>query len=110
MWERRYAFPRPERDVKGERVYTNEDVEKLKLVKILMAEGYRPSKIINQSLTALRDLSKSFIGQTAPQDTPIVIVVAGTDYVDELQIVLKNRKVKSVIFVNNLEDIENLSL
>ena len=36
MWERRYSFPRPARDSKGERLYSLADVEKLKLVRALM--------------------------------------------------------------------------
>ena len=33
MWERRYTFPHPARDEKGERLYSDADVEKLKIVK-----------------------------------------------------------------------------
>ncbi len=110
MWERRYTFPRPNRDAKGERVYTNEDVEKLKLVKKLMEEGYRPSKIINQSLNALKELSKSFIGKSQAVDQSFVIVVASEDLVVDLQNALKNHKVKGVVYINGPDDIANLSL
>ena len=36
VWERRYAFPQPIRDAKGERLYTPEQVERLRLIKRLM--------------------------------------------------------------------------
>lgn len=33
MWERRYDFPKPLRDEKGERIYSEQDIKKLILVK-----------------------------------------------------------------------------
>lgn len=66
IWERRYAFPNPARDVNGERVYTAGQVEKLRLVKRLMERGYRPGKIIGQSIEHLRAL-----GTDSPKGSPI---------------------------------------
>ncbi|MBC7713584.1 MAG: MerR family transcriptional regulator [Rhizobacter sp.] len=110
MWERRYTFPRPERDAKGERVYTNEDVEKLKLVKKLMEEGYRPSKIINQSLAALQDLSKSFAGSKVTSELNMVVLVTSPELVDDVHEALKNHMVKKVIFINSQDDIKSMTL
>ena len=110
MWERRYTFPRPERDNKGERVYTNEDVEKLKLIKKLMEEGYRPSKIINQPLLDLKELSKSFANAANINEHGIVVLVTSPDWADDLQEALKNQKVNKIIFINGQTDIDNLSL
>ncbi len=45
MWERRYGFPVPKRDVNGERVYPAEQVERLRLIKRLMDQGHRPGKL-----------------------------------------------------------------
>lgn len=56
MWERRYAFPTPERDRHGERVYSPTQVQKLRLIKRLMGLGYRPGKIIGRSLAELESL------------------------------------------------------
>jgi DNA-binding transcriptional MerR regulator len=56
MWERRYTFPKPRRDPNGERAYTPGEVEKLRLIKRLMDRGYRPGKIIGQSVEALQSL------------------------------------------------------
>ena len=36
VWERRYGFPRPDRDGGGERAYPLEQVEKLRVVKRLI--------------------------------------------------------------------------
>uniref|UniRef100_Q47IT7 Regulatory protein, MerR n=1 Tax=Dechloromonas aromatica (strain RCB) TaxID=159087 RepID=Q47IT7_DECAR len=56
MWERRYGFPVPERDLNGERVYPADQVDRLRLIKRLMDQGHRPGKLIAtpaEELTAL---------------------------------------------------------
>lgn len=46
VWERRYGFPQPERDAHGERAYPMEQVEKLRLIKRLMGQGWRPGRLM----------------------------------------------------------------
>ena len=46
MWERRYGFPLPDRDSNGERSYSSQQVERLRLIKRLMDLGHRPGKLI----------------------------------------------------------------
>ena len=46
VWERRYGFPRPERDQHGERAYPFDQVEKLRLIKRLMGQGWRPGRLL----------------------------------------------------------------
>lgn len=58
MWERRYGFPQPGRDIHGERVYLPEQVEKLRMIKRLMDRGQRPGKLVEHTLQALQDLCK----------------------------------------------------
>ncbi len=56
MWERRYGFPVPERDLNGERLYPADQVDRLRLIKRLMDLGHRPGKLIAtpaEELTAL---------------------------------------------------------
>lgn len=53
VWERRYHFPLPQRDENGERIYTQEQVEKLRALKRLVDRGHRPSKIVGRSLGEL---------------------------------------------------------
>ena len=45
VWERRYGFPQPGRDHNGERVYPAEQVERLRLMKRLIDQGYRPGRL-----------------------------------------------------------------
>ena len=107
MWERRYTFPRPSRDTKGERLYTNDDVEKLKLVKRLMEEGYRPSKIIDQTLDDLRALSKSFANKNLRglPESGIVVLLTSPELEEQVRSALKNHKVRGIFTVSNQDDI-----
>jgi DNA-binding transcriptional MerR regulator/methylmalonyl-CoA mutase cobalamin-binding subunit len=59
VWERRYGFPRPQRDAFGERIYPLEQVDRLRLLKRLMDQGNRPGKIIGLDIEALQQLAQS---------------------------------------------------
>jgi DNA-binding transcriptional MerR regulator/methylmalonyl-CoA mutase cobalamin-binding subunit len=56
VWERRYGFPQPYRDAHGERIYPSDQVDKLRLLKRLLDQGHRPSKVIHKSLEDLTAL------------------------------------------------------
>jgi len=70
VWERRYGFPRPDRDDHGERIYPAEQVERLRLVKQLIDRGHRPGRLFaasEQELAALcRSASASVTGEPHP--------------------------------------------
>jgi len=68
VWEKRYGFPQPERDENGERAYSAEQVEKLRVIKRLVDRGHRPSKIIGASLDALREM----VDPVATMPDPVV--------------------------------------
>jgi MerR family transcriptional regulator, light-induced transcriptional regulator len=56
IWERRYGFPQPGRDLRGERSYPEEQVRKLRLIADLMARGHRPGRLValtDKQLSAL---------------------------------------------------------
>ena len=46
VWERRYGFPLPQRDARGERVYPADQVHRLRLIKRLMDQGHRPGRLL----------------------------------------------------------------
>lgn len=58
VWERRYGFPMPSRDGNDERIYPMAQVEKLRVIKRLMDQGYRPGRIVAQPMEALQHLSR----------------------------------------------------
>lgn len=66
VWERRYGFPNPVRDQHDERLYTLPQLEKLRLLRLLIDHGHRPSKIINCSTPELAQL----ISAKSPEQTP----------------------------------------
>lgn len=57
IWERRYGFPRPGRDLRGERSYPDEQVRKLRLIADLMARGHRPGRLVELSTQQLAALA-----------------------------------------------------
>lgn len=65
VWERRYAFPKPYRDAMGERLYPFEQVVRLKMVKRLQDQGYRPGKLLNLDFEAL-ETQVSSVGAQLP--------------------------------------------
>jgi DNA-binding transcriptional MerR regulator/methylmalonyl-CoA mutase cobalamin-binding subunit len=63
VWERRYGFPSPSRDAVGERAYTLEQVEKLRVVKRLLDAGHRPGRIVRLALDELQQLAGKTVDQ-----------------------------------------------
>jgi MerR family transcriptional regulator, light-induced transcriptional regulator len=59
VWERRYGFPRPDRDAFGERVYPPDQVDKLRVIKRLMDQGQRPGRIIGLPVEQLHSMAES---------------------------------------------------
>ncbi len=53
VWERRYGFPQPDRDQTGERVYPQVQVDKLRLIKRLLDQGFRPGKLMGSTAAEL---------------------------------------------------------
>jgi methanogenic corrinoid protein MtbC1 len=66
VWERRYTFPQPERDINGERLYPVEQVQRLRLVKRLLDLGYRPGKIMHMETEELGELANKAGAATPP--------------------------------------------
>ncbi len=62
IWERRYGFPRPRRTDGGNRLYTESDVESLKLIRRALGQGYRPGEVVGRG----RDELQRMVGMTAP--------------------------------------------
>ena len=46
VWERRYGFPRPERNEKGERIYPEDQLRRLQRIRRLLGQGMRPGKLL----------------------------------------------------------------
>lgn len=69
IWERRYGFPKPVRAESGDRVYPEEQLVRLRLVRRLMNHGYRPGAVValsEEQLLALLDDVEDEV-ETAPE-------------------------------------------
>lgn len=71
VWERRYGFPKPDRDDKGERLYPTEQVDKLRLIRCLLDRGLRPSKIVGAPKEELQALLEGGGGEPRPASAPV---------------------------------------
>jgi DNA-binding transcriptional MerR regulator/methylmalonyl-CoA mutase cobalamin-binding subunit len=67
IWERRYGFPAPLRDDRGERVYPQDQVEQLRLMKQLLDQGHRPAKLVAAGAAGVKRLAASPAGKAAPR-------------------------------------------
>jgi DNA-binding transcriptional MerR regulator len=90
VWERRYGFPNPERDHFGERIYSIDQVDRLRAIRRLMDIGYRPGKIIGLSLEDLQALAES-----VPQAAPLASEDQAAD-LDQLMNVLKSHEIEDL--------------
>lgn len=86
VWERRYGFPQPDRDDNGDRAYPREQVEKLRLIRRLLDQGKRPSKVVAASTEEL----VAMLEETAVE-TPQAGDIAETDF---LRLVRLHRSVE----------------
>ena len=66
VWERRYGFPDPVRNDKGERAYPEIQLRRLQRIRRLLDRGMRPGKLLPLSEDALDDLEAS-LQPAAPQ-------------------------------------------
>ena len=66
-WEKRYGFPAPQRDANGERCYPADQVERLRLMKRLMDQGYRPGNLARYTAQQLAQLSACNDAGAAPE-------------------------------------------
>ncbi|MCG2585340.1 MerR family transcriptional regulator [Massilia sp. TS11] len=70
VWERRYGFPRPERDAHGERVYPADQLQRLRQLRRLLDLGHRPGKLLGMSPAELEALAEPAAAAVCPQDPP----------------------------------------
>ncbi len=74
VWERRYGFPVPLRNQRSERLYTSQQLARLRLVKQLLDSGMRPGKLVLLDDQQLRQL-KSQDEVTAAVSADVVTIL-----------------------------------
>lgn len=83
VWERRYGFPLPDRDLNGERLYSAGQVQRLGLIKRLMDKGHRPGRLMGTSADELEALAGGSQGTAAEAGH------AGSDGLDNLLVLIR---------------------
>lgn len=68
VWERRYGFPCPQRNSKGERVYPQQQLRRLQRIRRLLDQGLRPGKVISLNEQALCELEESILSSAGPHN------------------------------------------
>lgn len=53
VWERRYGYPQPRRDAQGERLYSDDDLARLRHIRRLIDSGHRPGRVVPLPLETL---------------------------------------------------------
>lgn len=79
IWERRYGFPAPQRNLRSERNYSLEQLERLRLIKQLMDSGMRPGKLARLDLQQLSKITQQQLEtQTVPRDVEELLQILAT--------------------------------
>ena len=95
MWERRYGFPVPTRTAGGSRVYSEDDVQRLLLVRRAMKVGYRPGEVVGRSAPEISQMiARSGPSIAASNEQPVsldaVLHALTTDDATQMRAEIKN--------------------
>src|SRR5258706_16392566 len=71
MWQRRYGFPAPLRDAFGDRVYPQDQVARLKLIKQLLSEGWRAGAVVPLTESVLQSMLGLAVDEPSPLPSEI---------------------------------------
>ncbi|MDP9149172.1 MAG: cobalamin-dependent protein [Myxococcota bacterium] len=98
MWERRYGFPHPDRTSGGSRLYSEADIEALKLIKRALDQGYRPGEVVGKPREELSKLvlvasQSPSRGATATPTMATLLAALGRDELSLLRAELRQAAV-----------------
>jgi DNA-binding transcriptional MerR regulator/methylmalonyl-CoA mutase cobalamin-binding subunit len=87
IWERRYGFPEPLRNDKGERTYTEAQLRRLQRIRRLLDQGMRPGKLVPLGEQALDELEAGLQSAACNPDARVnalldAILSTDTDAID----------------------------
>ncbi|MDD0851503.1 MerR family transcriptional regulator [Halobacteriovorax sp. GB3] len=83
-WEKRYSAVVPSRNDSGRRLYSDDDIEKLKLLSDLCSLGNNIGAIANKNISELKEILKK-LGKQDFDESPKVNEVKGQDIQDALK-------------------------
>ncbi len=78
VWERRYGYPVPVRNDKGERVYSEQQLRQLQRIRRLLDQGMRPGKLLPLQAGELDQLEASLVpeGSLSPRGAVAEVIGA----------------------------------
>src|SRR4051812_34671852 len=77
VWERRYGLSSPQRSARGQRLYSEEQVRRLSLIKQLVDQGHPIGTLASLSPEQLRELSAQRHARVPTPTRPIRAVMIG---------------------------------
>jgi MerR family transcriptional regulator, light-induced transcriptional regulator len=95
VWERRYGFPKPQRDAHGERAYSAEEVRELRRIRRLMDQGMRPGRIFALGVAALEAAAPAVV-PAAP--LPHEIALLRAHRIGELRALLEQAALRDGLY------------
>ncbi len=84
IWERRYGFPEPVRNEKGERIYPEKQLRHLQRIRRLLDQGLRPGKVAtpgremiwkNSKPVYCQGSSRSWIRLSVQYSRPFILLI-----------------------------------
>ena len=72
VWERRYGFPEPVRNEKGERIYPEKQLRHLQRIRRLLDQGMRPGAVLPLGEQALDELEANLLADQRKEPNPAV--------------------------------------
>lgn len=87
VWERRYGFPRPVRNAKGERAYPEDQLRRLQRTRRLLDRGMRPGKLLPLGEAALAEIESGLQPDVSRQlDKTVGALLGAIDSADATQV------------------------
>ena len=72
VWERRYGFPDPLRTTTGERIYSSQQLQRLRLICRLIDQGCRPGRVVPLSIEELDRLAVQKTESNQTSSDPVI--------------------------------------
>jgi len=91
VWEKRYGFPLPVRDEGVDRLYPEEQVDKLRLIKRLLDAGMRPAKVVGLGVRELNALL---------HETPKIETRLSTELLELIQLIKNHQATELRLALN----------
>ncbi len=88
IWERRYGFPEPVRNEKGERIYPEKQLRHLQRIRRLLDQGMRPGKVLPLDEDGLDALEASILPVQHELDPSIAAILEAIRCADAGQVEL----------------------